>query len=71
MILTQDLFDRLSRISHRSNDRSFANGHLSRFAENDTDPAADKRTMDRVSSVTRAYGVNDGTGKDNDLLPGF
>lgn len=46
-------------------------GDLLSLAEDDTDPAPDKRAMDRVSSVTRAYGVNEGTGKDNDLLPGF
>lgn len=48
-----------------------AQGDLLSLAEDDTDPAADKRAMDRVSSVTRAYGVNEGTGQDNDLLPGF
>jgi len=46
-------------------------GDLLSLVEDDTDTAADTHAMDRVSSVTRAYGVNEGAGEDNDLLPGF
>ena len=40
-------------------------------AEEDSDIAADKRAMDQLSNVTRAYGVNEGASRDEDILPGF
>jgi type IV secretion system protein VirD4 len=46
-------------------------GDLLTAIEDETDAVADKRAMDRLSSVTRAYGVNEGSGQDKDLLPGF
>jgi type IV secretion system protein VirD4 len=46
-------------------------GDLLNVVDDDTDVAADKRAMDRVSVVTRAYGVNEGAGQEKDLLPGF
>jgi type IV secretion system protein VirD4 len=46
-------------------------GDLLTGIEDETDAVADKRAMDRLSSVTRAYGVNEGSGQDKDLLPGF
>ncbi len=41
------------------------------LAEDDTDIAADKRVMDQLTVVARAYGVNDGSSPHDDLLPGF
>jgi len=46
-------------------------GDLLAILEDETDTVADRRAMDRLSSVTRAYGVNEGSGQDKDLLPGF
>lgn len=40
-------------------------------AEDDSDIAADKRAIDRLSNVSRAYGVNEGASRDEDVLPGF
>src|SRR5690606_25196502 len=39
-------------------------GDLLTAIEDETDAVADKRAMDRLSSVTRAYGVNEGSGQD-------
>jgi len=41
------------------------------LAEDDSDIAADKRVMDQLTVVARAYGVNDGSSPHDDLLPGF
>jgi len=38
------------------------------LVEDDSDVAADKRVMDRIS---QAYGVNEGSDPHDDLLPGF
>ena len=42
--------------------------------KDDADPASDKRMMDQsrnVGTVVRAYGVNEGAGRDHDALPSF
>ena len=44
------------------------------LAEDESDSAADKRAMDRLrglSSVARAHAMNEGAGRDDDLLPSF
>jgi type IV secretion system protein VirD4 len=46
-------------------------GELFQPAEEDGSPEADARVMDRLATATRAYGVNEGMGKDEDILPGF
>jgi len=40
-------------------------------ADEDTDPAADKRALDRLTPTVRAHGVNEGRAQGDDLLPGF
>lgn len=39
--------------------------------DDDGETVADKRVMDRLSNVSRAYGINEGRGDDKDILPGF
>ena len=44
------------------------------LADDDSDAAADKRTMDRLrglTAVARAHAMNEGTGRGDDLLPNF
>jgi type IV secretion system protein VirD4 len=44
------------------------------LADDDSDPAADKGAMDSVrglSRIARAHGINEGTGRGDDLLPSF
>jgi len=44
------------------------------LAEDESDTASDKRAMDRLrglGSVARAHAMNQGTGRDDDLLPSF
>ncbi|TIV06048.1 MAG: conjugal transfer protein TraG, partial [Mesorhizobium sp.] len=40
-------------------------------ADDDSEAAADKRVMDRISIAARAYGINEGMGDDKDIVPGF
>ncbi|MQX37632.1 conjugal transfer protein TraG [Roseospira navarrensis] len=40
-------------------------------ADEDSDPAADKRALDRLTPAVRAHGVNEGRPRGEDLLPGF
>ncbi|PBB99013.1 conjugal transfer protein TraG [Mesorhizobium sp. WSM3862] len=42
-----------------------------RPADDDSEAMADKRVMDRISTVARAYGINEGRGDDKDIVPGF
>lgn len=44
---------------------------LSRPADDDSEAMADKRVMDRISTVAGAYGINEGRGDDKDIVPGF
>ncbi|AZO34066.1 MAG: conjugal transfer protein TraG [Mesorhizobium sp.] len=44
---------------------------LSPPADDDSEAMADKRVMDRISTVGRAYGINEGRGDDKDIVPGF
>ena len=44
------------------------------LADDESDTAADKRAMDRLrglNTVARAHAMNEGTGRDDDLLPNF
>ncbi|PBB54817.1 MULTISPECIES: conjugal transfer protein TraG [Mesorhizobium] len=40
-------------------------------ADDDSDAVADRRVMDRISTAARAYGINEGTGDNKDIVPGF
>lgn len=40
-------------------------------ADDDSEAPADKRVMDRISTAARAYGINEGSGDDKDIVPGF
>ncbi|MDX8454068.1 conjugal transfer protein TraG [Mesorhizobium sp. VK9D] len=40
-------------------------------ADDDSETAADKRVLDRISTAARAYGINEGRGEDKDIVPGF
>ncbi|WP_054310774.1 conjugal transfer protein TraG [Mesorhizobium sp. 1M-11] len=40
-------------------------------ADDDSEAAAEKRVMDRISNVSRAYGINEGKGDERDVIPGF
>ncbi|MBN9237235.1 MULTISPECIES: conjugal transfer protein TraG [Phyllobacteriaceae] len=44
---------------------------LFRPTDDDSETVADKRVMDRVSNVSRAYGINEGKGEEKDIVPGF
>jgi type IV secretion system protein VirD4 len=44
---------------------------LFKFLDDETDPAADKKVIDRVSSVTRAYGIDRGMDEDGNGRLGF
>ncbi|WP_144224668.1 conjugal transfer protein TraG [Mesorhizobium amorphae] len=39
--------------------------------DDDSETASDKRAMDRISNVSRAYGINEGKGDEKDIVPGF
>ncbi|RWQ22744.1 conjugal transfer protein TraG [Mesorhizobium sp.] len=39
--------------------------------DDEGDMAAEKKVIDRISNVARAYGINEGRGEDKDILPGF
>ncbi|WP_353642509.1 conjugal transfer protein TraG [Mesorhizobium sp. WSM2239] len=39
--------------------------------DDEGDMAAEKKVIDRISNVARAYGINEGGGEDKDILPGF
>ncbi|RUX00896.1 conjugal transfer protein TraG, partial [Mesorhizobium sp. M8A.F.Ca.ET.059.01.1.1] len=39
--------------------------------DDDSEALSDKRVMDRISTVARAYGLNEGRGDDKDAVPGF
>ncbi|MDG4897726.1 conjugal transfer protein TraG [Mesorhizobium sp. WSM4976] len=40
-------------------------------ADDDSEALADQRVMDRISTAARAYGMNEGSGDDKDIVPGF
>ncbi|ADV14621.1 type IV secretory pathway, VirD4 component [Mesorhizobium australicum WSM2073] len=44
---------------------------LFKSVDDDSEPVADKRVMDRISTAARAYGINEGRGDDKDIVPGF
>ncbi|WP_027164076.1 conjugal transfer protein TraG [Mesorhizobium sp. WSM1293] len=46
-------------------------GDLFKSVDDDSEPVADKRVMDRISTAARAYGINEGRGDDKDIVPGF
>lgn len=48
-------------------------GDLFKTLEDDQDNVADKQIMDKLSTATRVYGIDEGAGPDKgeDLLPGF
>ncbi|MGX8009621.1 conjugal transfer protein TraG [Mesorhizobium sp. ORM8.1] len=46
-------------------------GDLFKSVDDDSEPVADKRVMDRISTAARAYGLNEGRGDDKDIVPGF
>lgn len=46
-------------------------GELFKAPDDDGDVAADKSVMDRIGTAARVYGVNEGMGERQDIVPGF
>ncbi|UUP18275.1 conjugal transfer protein TraG [Nitratireductor thuwali] len=46
-------------------------GDLFKPVEDDGEAVADKQVLDRFTNAAKAYGLNEGMGKDKDILPGF
>lgn len=57
------------REGHKSHMRG--QGDLFEGRNEEGDSIADKKLFDRFGTAARAYGVNEGTGEDKDIVPGF
>lgn len=56
---------------HSGNTREPDQDDLFGPVDDDSETVADKRAMDRISNVSRAYGINEGKGDEKDIVPGF
>ncbi|WP_339864900.1 conjugal transfer protein TraG [Paremcibacter congregatus] len=46
-------------------------GELFKTLDDSDNSATDRQVMERISTATRIYGVNEGMGDDEDIMPGF